>query len=665
MNLSLIERHRKAREQFFSGEHAATFGVDAAILRGWQRSLALGVEPDRPVVFQAVHLNEARAAIDASHAMLSAARVELDHLAKALVPRGATVILANQSMITIGVRGREEATAQELRIASREGVDLSERAIGSNALTISSAESAPSIVLNNAHFCTMNSVFACAAAPIRNANGAVLGVLDVTTCHRALPAEAPFLVNAAAKSIENALFVARDDRMVIRFHPRQDFVGTPLEGVIACTMDGEIAGANEAALGLLDLRWPLRGEVFDRCFRYRFLDMVADAGRLEQFSLALSTASGIPLFASVTMPAQRIVVMPVAARGLAGSAGGLSQTERRPRAGLAESLPAPVVAGAAKRDRGIDRIVGADGGLRHQLEIAARALEMSIPVLIQGESGTGKGPVAAHLGWAAGGPEPLRITCASVSDAVFAQEIERVLEGTLILDEVADLSDALQLRLLRLLKESEATAWRGPAGPRLICTTIRDLRQACADGQFRMDLYTRIKGALVVLPALRGRVDRDAVVERTIRDEFVERFGIAAPGGLLARGARDRLCAYAWPGNLRELEWVARTVVATLRSNATIEAADLPGEIFAPAAMPSPRPSAAPEAVRDVGRESADDDASMAGLRALQDKAIERAIAKHQGNLSSAARELGVSRGTLYRRLKARGADLPRATPIR
>lgn len=346
---TVIERNRRARSEFLSGASPSPFIIDPAIVRAWQRCVRIGVEPERPVEFKAVHANERRAAVDANQALVEAAGDELDRLGRAMVPSGASVILADMSLVTIGVRGRAAAMSREMKVACREGVDLSEPSIGSNALTIAAIEQSPSIVLNNAHFCSMNAIFACAAAPIRSPVGTLLGVVDVTTCHQPLPAEAPFLVNASARAIENAIFACDAERLVVRFHPRADLLGTPMEAVIQCSPDGDIVGANEAALGLLGLRWPLRGAHFSRSFRLAFGDLLARAGRRESAELTLVSASGVPLHAQLAMPARAAVRALVAGTGEPAPAG----------AGVAPGPRAGVVPAAARGEA--DEAVETDG----------------------------------------------------------------------------------------------------------------------------------------------------------------------------------------------------------------------------------------------------------------------------------------------------------------
>ena len=584
---TVIERNRRARDEFLSGASPSPFIIEPAIVRAWQRCVRIGVEPERPVEFKAVHANERRAAIDANRSLVEAAGDELDRLGRAMVPSGASVILADMSLVTIGVRGRPAAMAREMQVACREGVDLSEPSIGSNALTIAAIEQSPSIVLNNAHFCSMNAIFACAAAPIRSPVGALLGVIDVTTCHQPLPAEAPFLVNASARAIENAIFARDTERTVVRFHPRADLLGTPMEAVILCSPDGDIVGANEAALGLLGLRWPLRGAHFSRSFRLAFGELLARAGRREFAALTLVSASGVPLHAQVAMPMRE----PVRSRALAAGGGICSGEptvgESAFRAGGpavaagATASPAFPAAASDPDPDPIGRFAVGDDTLRLQLWRAAQGLAAGLPVLVQGESGTGTLLAARVLHEA--GPQPgpfVVIDCASLADAHFDERLAACAGGTCVLDEVSDLAEGLQARLLRLLQQREAIRPAGaPAAAfdgavaarpyRLISTSRSDLHRCCEAGRFRYDLHYRLQRVRVELPALRHHADRGALL-------------IGAAG-------------------------------------------------------------------------EADGDGEVGRLRDLQYRAITRAIDKHHGNLSQAARELGVSRGTLYRRLKALG----------
>lgn len=323
MDAMAIERQQRARDLFFergaSLIELAPQGVDPAVLRGWQRCRDAGLEPERPVVFRSVQQSRVRAGRESSHVLREVAECELVQLGRALASSGAAVVLTDPHLMILDVLGRGDRMSREMRSLAREGVDLSERAVGSSALSVAAHERSPSIVLNNGHFFAANSVFACAAAPLLSPTGALMGILDVTTCRAALPAEAPFLVSAAAKAIENAMFWLEPAHLVIRFHPREDFVDTALGAIIACTVDGEIVGANQVALSLLGLHWPLEGARFERSFRQKIGDLLGPAGRLDHFALDLTTHAGAAVFARVhwsERPARRGVIAPERVTGV-------------------------------------------------------------------------------------------------------------------------------------------------------------------------------------------------------------------------------------------------------------------------------------------------------------------------------------------------------------
>jgi transcriptional regulator of acetoin/glycerol metabolism len=209
----------------------------------------------------------------------------------------------------------------------------------------------------------------------------------------------------------------------------------------------------------------------------------------------------------------------------------------------------------------------------------------------------------------------------------------------LFLDEIGDMPMALQPRLLRVLQDRELSPLGGGKPVKLdfalICATHRHLEHAVAEGRFRADLYYRISHHIVALPALRASEARDTLV-RTLW----ERIG---QGRRLSGAAQDALVGYDWPGNLRQLVASLRTLVALSEPGSEIGEDALPAYLRTrlPTAMPS-RPATA----------------ATADLDAITLSSMRAAVEACGGNIARAARQLGVSRSTLYRRL---GAD-PRAS---
>jgi two-component system NtrC family response regulator len=270
------------------------------------------------------------------------------------------------------------------------------------------------------------------------------------------------------------------------------------------------------------------------------------------------------------------------------------------------------------------------------------------PVLILGESGTGKELVARaihRLSRREKGPF-IAINCGAIPENLLESElfghekgaftgahvqrkgrVELADGGTLFLDEIGDLPLPLQVKLLRMLQERRLERVGGrqeiPVNARVLSATNADLKQAMREGRFREDLYYRIGVVMIPLPALRERGEDVGVLAAA----FLERFAAEGQRRLagFTREALSAIQAHAWPGNVRELEnRIKRAVVMAEGTRVTPADLDLEGEARAEG-----------RALREVRAE-------------LERDTIQRVLARHKGNVSRTAAELGVSRPTLY-----------------
>ena len=315
---------------------------------------------------------------------------------------------------------------------------------------------------------------------------------------------------------------------------------------------------------------------------------------------------------------------------------------------------------APELPKSFHRIAGSDPGLRSVLHHAARVAATSLPVLVCSETGTGKELLAravheASRCWA--GPM-VSLNCGAVQPELMASELfgyapgsftgtdpngregrlAAAAGGTLFLDELAEMPSALQVLLLRFL-ESGSYQRVGESklrhvSVRLICATCRNLESLVQSGEFREDLYYRIKGACLRLPPLRARDDlpelADALLDELAKAESIE------PRPRLTTEAHLRLQDHAWPGNTRELKMVLHHALALSRGREVIDADELPlGDAVRPAPI---RPLAPAGTMRDRKRSALADALQAAG-----------------GNVSAAARALGVARSTIYRQLQRYG----------
>jgi len=230
--------------------------------------------------------------------------------------------------------------------------------------------------------------------------------------------------------------------------------------------------------------------------------------------------------------------------------------------------------------------------------------------------------------------------------------VERADGGTLFLDEIGEMPAPLQAALLRVL--DDGTYCRVGDGRsrrtdvRLVCATCRDLPAMVETGEFRRDLYYRIRGATLGLPPLRERSD---VLE--LAQAFVEEL---APGGVLSDCTEAWLQTHAWPGNVRELRAAIQfaVVMAAEAGRTVVLVDDLPRELVVAPSRPEPAaPETAVEPMRVPTRFAPT--SPPASLQEVEERALRDALAAAGGNRSAAARRLGVARSTLYRMMQRHG----------
>jgi two-component system response regulator AtoC len=330
---------------------------------------------------------------------------------------------------------------------------------------------------------------------------------------------------------------------------------------------------------------------------------------------------------------------------------------RRVRAAAAEvPVPLPEVQHQAV---GPYALVGQSPAMLEVYKLTARVAASSATVLIQGESGTGKEVVARaiHLnGTKAAGPF-VAVNCAAIPENLLESELfghekgaftgaimrkmgrfEQAAGGTLFLDEIADMSLALQSKILRAVQEREIERVGGtetlPVDVRLLAATNRDLQAAIAQGRFREDLYYRLAVVTIRLPKLTDRGDDLVLLTAYFVRQFAERYGKRIRA--LSDRALELLRSHPWVGNVRELRNVVERAVIVATDD-TLRAEHLPEELR--------REEAALERPQ----------AALPTLAELEARHITRVLAHTNGQVGAAAEILGIHRNTLTRKMKEYG----------
>ena len=271
---------------------------EAPLLRSWQRCRDAGMREHERISFELVS-RALLATLDDEHgALVRSARPETERLAQALRGTGSAVLMFNARGVVIDRLCHEAAAPAPLLQATRKGVNLAERCVGTSAPAISLAEGVPYLVGRDAHFFDNVRPFFCVAAPIDGPDGRRLGALDITSYDQVPGFDVFSLVMDAAAAIENSLFQPGADRLLVHFHPRAELLGTPMEGLLQVDAAGSVTGANRMAARLLCMpRSALLGQAFGGLFDRRLHGLFAQPARQRADLVEMQTHVGLQVMA--------------------------------------------------------------------------------------------------------------------------------------------------------------------------------------------------------------------------------------------------------------------------------------------------------------------------------------------------------------------------------
>ena len=293
----------QARLQSVRGHYRVTPWIaprddETPLLRSWQRCLDAGMHHGERVNFELVSRAQLAALDDQYGALVRSARPETERLAHAVRGTGCAVMLFNTRGVVIDRLCHEASLPPILLAASRRGINVAERCVGTTAPSIAMAEGLPYLVGRDAHYFANVRQFFCVAAPIDSPSGERLGALDITAYDNVPSFDLLSLVVDAAAAIENSLFVPTRDRLLVHFHPRAELVGTPMEGLLEVNNDGFITGANRVAARLLCLpRAALLGRPFGKLFDRRLQALFARPARQRGDLAEMLTHVGLQVMA--------------------------------------------------------------------------------------------------------------------------------------------------------------------------------------------------------------------------------------------------------------------------------------------------------------------------------------------------------------------------------
>jgi sigma-54 dependent transcriptional regulator, acetoin dehydrogenase operon transcriptional activator AcoR len=701
------------------------------IRQSHRRSAALGLSRGERLEFGPMMRSDLVVARERNQRLCIHAAPVMQVLFEQIVNTESMIVLTDAHGTILHSVGDDDFLERATKVALAPGENWAEHAKGTNAIGTALFEEKPTLVHANEHFIHANSFLTCSAAPIFDPRGNVLGVLDVTGDHRGYHQHTMGLVRMSARMIENHwLSDDYNNRLRLHFHSRPEFIGTLLEGIVAVAPDGKILGGNRSALDQLALSGAaLRAQSLTSLFG------TSTAALYDYFRMPLATPlrlclpSGQQFYVSARFdwPSQ-----PVVGGRLGESVGQATVIEAEPvgapaTAGGASTAAAAALAAPEANVTGLKYLCTGDPQIELLVQKLRRIIDRDIPILVLGETGTGKELLAraVHQDSARARQPFVAVNCASIPESLIEAELfgyedgaftgarrkgapGRIVQangGTLFLDEIGDMPLALQARLLRVLQERSVT----PLGSTktiavdiaVIGATHRNLREMINRHEFREDLYYRLNGLALRLPPLRERTDLDVVARRIVVGHRPKDPPEISPQVM------ELFRRYPWPGNIRQLANVLRTAAVMSAGESTITAVHLSddfldearsappraaaaasehgGSVFASAPVrasgaglptdyrttPSEPPRgysapdhfeqpAAPGWVRASDPQAAapavtGTPAEAAPARTLEEAETELIRSTLQalgGNISAASKQLGISRNTIYRRLR-------------
>ena len=598
--------------------------VSPVISASWTRCIQLGLDPQRAPPLEAINEAQLKVARERVDLVRALALAEMQTLYHQIAGSNFLIAFASPDGVLLDTIADPSFRNAAKTASIRPGTLWAEQLRGTNALGTVARTGQALTVHGGEHFFAHYGALTCTAAPVIGPDGTLAGVLDASSHCGSRQQHTQALVGMAATQIENGLFRQHHRcNLVMAFHSRPEYLHTLSAGLLALDPAGTVLGVNPQARFLLQGLPALPLRHFEDLFRTRFSALmeggqagfqrledrvgsvfVADVENLRSLSVRLGSTHAAPPAEAKRVEAARFA--------------------------------APC-------------FVADDPAVRTALRQAEAGALRRLPILVRGETGTGKEQVARHAHRTSrrhGAFVP--VNCAALTGSLIEAELFGHADGaftgarrggapglvceadggTLFLDEIGDMPTGLQAVLLRLLDDWSVRPVGG-GRPRqvdvlLVAATNAGIETAVEAGRFRADLYYRLNTVAVTLPPLRERSDLGAIARHILAD--------VSPGSTIDPDALEHLATWPWPGNIREL----RNVLTRL----TIDRLGLPIELATVTATLCPKVAAAGVVQGN-----------------LRDSMRGRILAAHRdtgGNLSETARRLGVSRNTVYRAIAAR-----------
>ncbi|MBH3445962.1 sigma-54-dependent Fis family transcriptional regulator [Pseudomonas moraviensis] len=607
---------------------ASPLSHDAIVQTSWQRCRAFGLDHQSAPAFDQLPAAGIARLLDSHHSLVQTTHQEvLPYYENILSNSNCLIMLADNQGQVLTSWGTQRFIEPNLARGFQAGASWMERSSGTNAIGTALACEQAVHIEHDEHFLKANRFMTGSAAPIFDAERKVIAVLDVSSDSYLPPSHTLGMVKMMSQTVENRLILNlfHGQHFQLTFNTGLNNLDSQWAGLLIFDERGQVLSANRRADNLLGVR--LSRVSVESLFKVSLLELI---NQPEGLPFALQTSGRNRFQCLLKRPKQA----PVQARVF-----------------VAEDKPAPASAIS------LNTLHFGDSRVEKAVRQAERLLEKDIPLLIHGETGVGKEVFVKALHQASSRQKQafIAVNCAAipaelVESELFGYEkgaftganqkgsiglIRKADKGTLFLDEIGDMPLPTQARLLRVLQERcvqpVGSSELFPVDLRIISATNRSLREQVQLGRFREDLYYRIGGLTLELPPLRERSDKQALFKR-----LWEQHREPTQWAGLSPEVLELFEKHPWPGNLRQVSSVMQVALA-MAEEQPVRPEHLPDDFFVDLEM-EPVETAAP-----------------LGLDLNDVEALNRELKAAGGNISHLARRLGVSRNTLYKRLRQIG----------
>ena len=606
---------------------------DAIIQDSWSRCRAFGLNHQSAPAFDQLPAEGIAQLLESQHSLVQTTHQEvLPYYENILSNSNCLIMLADNQGQVLTSWGTQRFIEPSLTRGFSAGASWLEHCSGTNAIGTALACEQAVHIEHDEHFLKANRFMTGSAAPIFDAERKVIAVLDVSSDSYLPPSHTLGMVKMMSQTVENRLILNlfHGQHFQLTFNTGLNNLDSQWAGLLIFDESGQVLSANRRADNLLGIR--LSRVSVESLFNVSLLELL---NQPEGLPFALQTR-GRNRFQCLL---KRPKLAPIQPRLFSES------KSADPKSAVADAKPATI---------SLKTLHFGDSRVEKAVRQAERLLEKDIPLLIHGETGVGKEVFVKALHQASSRHKQalIAVNCAAipaelVESELFGYEkgaftganhkgsiglIRKADKGTLFLDEIGDMPLPTQARLLRVLQERcvqpVGSSDLFPVDIRIISATNRALREQVQSGRFREDLYYRIGGLTLELPPLRERSDKQALFKR-----LWEQHRDPSQWAGLSREVLELFGRHPWPGNLRQVSSVIQVALA-MAEEQPVRPEHLPDDFFVDLEM---EPVEAPEPL---------------GVDLDDAEELNRQLQAVGGNISHLARRLGVSRNTLYKRLR-------------